>query len=296
MKIFLIGKEKKVKRVLTMTKLKQLAPRMKDFQLPKSTRILLKTVLFRRPPVEIGISLIAIFLMVGMVAPHIPASALTQPVSKATIAIAMLNPPVDENVNEFDPYKTDNELVSSEVLYSQALKADVERRFYLDLVHGNRRVLEAIYTYSGDLNKDFVFALLLQESEGDPAAHNDNLNKAGIIVSTDYGLFQLNSKSYPNLTEEQLLQIETNVKYGIGHIRGELKYWNGNVRKALWTYNAGQNGILDGVPKRTIAYATEIIADTRAIAARRDQYIKANLGKYLASATDVTPIKVATRD
>lgn len=283
-----------MKQVLTMSKLKyQLRPRMSDVKkgnILKSSSTFLRLFVFKKvPTIEIGIAVLAIAIALRLLVPMISAAAQTVPYTPQYSQVA--SPPVyvvtsfstsTDTGNTFDPYKEDDIVFASEMEYAAALKGDLERRFYSELVQDNERIIDAVYIYAQDLNKDLVFALLLGESSGKPDAINKNIDpKTGEVKSIDRGLFQLNSRSYPNLTEDQAFQIETNAKYGIAHLRGALQYWGGNVRKALWAYNAGVNGITTGVPKRTINYANDVIAATKAIKQDREQYIKENLKKYL---------------
>ena len=269
-----IGKEKKVST--SMSKLRPRLSEMKQMTSPvKSFKI---TLLKRISPIAIGLILAVSGASIGIMSPQIFAVPLPRIPIEAPVVISAATPG-----DEFNPYVTDESIYNSEMEYAKALQQDAERRFYTNLVRGNERVVEAVYTYATDLNKDLVFALLLGESGGKPDAYNKNINKdTGEVVSIDRGLFQLNSLSYPNLTAEQAYQIETNARYGIAHIRGALRTQNGNVKRALWDYNAGANRCASGTPpKKTILYAEGIIADTKAIKLDREQYIKDNLSKYL---------------
>ena len=272
------------KQVLTMSRLKyHLHPRISDIKkLKNPSSTLLRMLLFKKLlPIEIGFMSFIIFLAAYLLVPSI--TAASSPTTPAVVMLPMPSAVISQSYEEnLNPYKTDEEGYQSEIAYSQALRIDAERRFYTGLARGSHRIVDAVYEYAKDLNKDLVFALILQESSFKSDAINENIDrKTGEVKSVDRGLFQLNSNSYPDLSEDEVFQIETNVKYGIAHIRGELKYWNGNVKKALWTYNAGQNGISDQVPKKTLAYAKEIIETTQSIKISRERYIKESLTKYL---------------
>lgn len=161
-----------------------------------------------------------------------------------------------------------------------ALREDAERLFYMQLTRNNYRVVSAIYQYSEGLNKDFLFALAEHESGFCYNSTNENVDKrTGRVVSTDRGIFQLNSRSYPGLTTEEFYQIELNVMYGIQHIRGELAYNKGNARKALWSYNAGRSR-LNAPPEITIRYANIILARTQALRVARETFVQEKLKEY----------------
>ncbi len=245
----------------------------------RRTRIL-RVFLFKRAlPLELALAIIITISFINVMTPKISAMSLPENLLEPPAAIA----PMPSESSEVIPnaYVTEDVIYQENFNYARALRIDAEREYYLNLAQGNQRIVEAVYAFAKDLNKDLVFALILQESGANPQAYNENISRStGEVVSIDRGVFQLNSKSYPNLTEKDFFHIETNVRYGVAHLRGELEYWNGNVRKALWTYNAGRNGISDGVPTRTITYAQSIIASVNSIKTEKEWYIKQSLIKY----------------
>lgn len=240
---------------------------------PRAVKAILKAFLYKfKPPVELAFAFVIVFTISVILLPYIPVSAATNPEPVTSIASSAA-PPVPVELNAYQVL---------DASFSTAIQRDLERRFYAELIGGRqqKRIVEAIYAFAPDLNKDLVVAQLLQESKGDPYAHNENRDSKGRVTSVDRGLFQLNSRSYPKLNEDDFFNIEINVQYGTAHLRGELEHWDGNVRKALWTYNAGKGGISDGVPKRTLAYANDIIEAAKSISQRRLAYISQNLGRY----------------
>jgi soluble lytic murein transglycosylase-like protein len=262
--------------------MKQESSRLEYLPLENSKRTrVLRVFLFKRAfPLELALAIIVTTSFINVITLKISAISLT---GNLLVSAASLVTPTPVEPSEVIPnaYATEDVIYQENFNYARALRIDAEREYYLNLVQGNQRIVEAVYTFAKDLNKDLVFALILQESGANPKAYNENINKiTGEVVSIDRGVFQLNSKSYPNLTEADFFHIETNVKYGVAHLRGELEYWNGNIRKALWTYNAGRNGISDGVPTRTITYAQSIIASVNSIKAEKEWYIKQSLIKY----------------
>lgn len=99
-----------------------------------------------------------------------------------------------------------------------------------------------------------AFALALEESD----FRVDAMNKNG--DSVDRGLFQLNSKSYPNLEIRDFYDPSTNARYGISHLKGCLSD-AGNEVAALAMYNAGNGRVVRGeTPKRTLNYISRILA------------------------------------
>ena len=227
------------------------------------------------PPLEIGI-IVLVIAAFCLLFPSISAAVTSSQLNSAiatptTVTEPVAAAPVEEDISGY--------LVASDAsnVYAQALVFDLEREYYTNLVGGNNRIVDAVYTYAGNLNLDLVFAQMLKESRGDPRAERDNVDrKTGAVLSTDRGLFQLNSKSYPDLSEAQFFNIETNTLYGTAHLRGELEYWGGNTRKALQSYNGGR-----GKPSsQAILYASDVIAQAKIIKANREAYIRSNLNNY----------------
>jgi len=99
-----------------------------------------------------------------------------------------------------------------------------------------------------------AFALALEESDFKVEAINRNND------SVDRGLFQLNSKSYPNLGTQEFYNPGTNARYGISHLRSCLSQ-AGNEVAALAMYNAGNGRVERGAtPQKTLNYVSRILA------------------------------------
>jgi soluble lytic murein transglycosylase-like protein len=99
-----------------------------------------------------------------------------------------------------------------------------------------------------------AFALALEESDFQVDAYNKNGD------SVDRGLFQLNSKSYPNLAVQDFYDPGTNARYGISHLKSCLSE-AGNEVAGLAMYNAGNGRVRRGAtPKKTLNYVSRILA------------------------------------
>ncbi len=123
------------------------------------------------------------------------------------------------------------------------------------------RIVDSVEKYNHyDIDESLFIALMWNESQFNPDNHSDNLDPiTGEVISTDYGLFQLNSRTYSGMTPEQLLNMDTNVRLGELHLVGNLKDFSGNERRSLMAYNAGTaRGFLP--PDKTAAYAERILA------------------------------------
>ena len=104
-----------------------------------------------------------------------------------------------------------------------------------------------------------AFALAWVESRFNPKA----VNAANRDRSVDRGLFQLNNRSFPALTEEEFFDPWLSARYGLAHLRYCLDR-GGSLVSGLAMYNAGAVRVAtgDGAPKRTLDYVS-LILDTR---------------------------------
>ncbi len=121
---------------------------------------------------------------------------------------------------------------------------------------GSDEVAETILKYSVkyDVPPSLAFALSNTESNFNPKAVNKNSR------SIDRGLFQLNSKSFPDLTLEEFFDIDTNSAKGIQFIRWCLDTGKNEV-SALAMYNAGSGRVSGrGTPKMTLDYISKVLA------------------------------------
>lgn len=106
-----------------------------------------------------------------------------------------------------------------------------------------------------DIPLSLAFALAYTESRYNVNAVNKNTN-----ASVDRGLFQLNNKSFPGLTEAEFFDPYVSAKYGMSHLRFCLDT-AGNEVSALAMYNAGTNRVRnDSTPQMTLNYVSKIIS------------------------------------
>ncbi len=97
-----------------------------------------------------------------------------------------------------------------------------------------------------------AFALSWEESRYQVRAVNKNAS------SVDRGLFQLNSKAFPKLTEKEFFNPELNAHYGLTHLSYCLDL-SGNEVAALAMYNAGTTKVRNNnTPQRTLDYVSRI--------------------------------------
>lgn len=140
---------------------------------------------------------------------------------------------------------------------------------YYAKLTGSRKIAELILMYADnyDLPYSTVFSLVWTESRF--KTDSVNYNKS----SVDRGLFQLNSKSFPELTEEDFFNIEKNIMYGTKYLKWCLD--NGeNYIVALAMYNAGRTKVeKNKTPRMTLDYISQIL--------NKQQEIEAGLKKYV---------------
>ena len=125
---------------------------------------------------------------------------------------------------------------------------------YYTVVTGDREVAKLIYDESCKYNidPDLAFALAFSESSFRRYAVNENRN------SIDRGIFQLNSRSFPNLKESDFFNPEINIPLGVAYLRYCLDI-GGNEVAALAMYNAGPNRVKDNrTPNMTLDYIAKI--------------------------------------
>jgi hypothetical protein len=130
----------------------------------------------------------------------------------------------------------------------------------------SREVASVILTNAEtlDIPAALVFALCWEESRFKPWAVNRS-NRDG---SVDRGLFQLNSRSFPALTEKDFYNPGVNAWYGTRHLRWCLDS-GGSVISALAMYNAGSGRVRSlGAPKNTLDYIHRILERQEAIDAQ----------------------------
>lgn len=136
-------------------------------------------------------------------------------------------------------------------------RASVE--WFYTQVTGSRVVALSILE-NADKNNiplSLAFSLAFVESRFKPTAVNRNSN-----ATVDRGLFQLNSASFPNLSEEDFFDPATSAKYGMVHLRWCMDLaGKGNDVTALAMYNAGTTRVrANKTPQHTLNYVAKISA------------------------------------
>lgn len=128
--------------------------------------------------------------------------------------------------------------------------------WFYNQITGNQDVTEAILYYAdhNDIPLSLAFALAWTESRYNQKAQNTNKN-----ASVDRGLFQLNNKSFPALSEEDFFNPYVSARNGLSHLRYCLDT-AGNEVAALAMYNAGTTRVRNNTcPQSTLNYVSKIM-------------------------------------
>jgi soluble lytic murein transglycosylase-like protein len=211
--------------------------------------------------------MVGIITFLVFLAPKVIAMADPGPISRP---VSLASPPI-VFAGTINP--TDSQ-------FGEALVQDLSRIYYEQLA-GSRSIANAILENTSGLDPDFSFALAWRESAFDPNATNSNYDPEGNVISIDKGLFQLNSRTFPTLTNKQIFSLDINSREGLKHIRECLATTHGNLRKALYLYNAGT---LVNVPNRTITYAEEILLKMEDIKTQRQLFVLSHSTPKVAEA------------
>ncbi len=126
---------------------------------------------------------------------------------------------------------------------------------YLDKLTGSSGITDIILRNAdnNDIPVSLAFSLAFNESSFNPRAVNRNSS------STDRGLFQLNSRSFPSLTETDFFDPEINARYGLAYLRKCIDAGENEIA-GLAMYNAGMGRVTgNGTPKMTLDYISKII-------------------------------------
>ena len=148
-------------------------------------------------------------------------------------------------------------------LYREDVTHDAVVNFFVRLA-GSPDIAMPILYHAGraDISLSLVFSLAWVESRFSPVAVNQN------ATSTDRGLFQLNSLTFRDLTEEDFFHPDVNTYHGIEYLSWCLEHTDSELQ-AVACYNAGLTRVRAGrTPQSTLIYV-ERIARFRAQLERR---------------------------
>ena len=140
--------------------------------------------------------------------------------------------------------------------YRQSASRAAVEWFYTHIT-GSKDIAQAILTEAdnNDIPLSLAFALAYTESRYNTKAVHNNSNN-----TVDRGLFQLNSNTFPKLTEADFYDPFISAKYGMSHLKFCLNT-AGNEVSALAMYNAGTNRVRSNkTPQTTLNYVGSILS------------------------------------
>ena len=179
------------------------------------------------------------------------------------IAIEIIQEPEEPEISaSFQEYladvsfdKLNDDTDSGLDLYREPTSRGAVEWFYTHIT-GSKEVAQAILSEAekNDIPLSLAFSLAYTESRYNVNAVHNNSNN-----TIDRGLFQLNSNTFPELTEADFFDPFTSSKYGISHLKFCLNS-AGNEVSALAMYNAGTTRVRSNkTPQTTLNYVGSIL-------------------------------------
>lgn len=169
---------------------------------------------------------------------------------------------------------------------SAASRADV--LWFYTHITGSEEISRVILENASKNNvpPSLAFALAWAESNYQPMAVGRN------ATSIDRGLFQLNNRAFPKLTEREFFNIETNAHYGLSHLSYCLDL-SGNEVAALAMYNAGPTKVANNnTPRRTLDYVSKILNYKQGLERLFNQQVAS---RYQINGSEVHPLPGSTQ-
>lgn len=138
-------------------------------------------------------------------------------------------------------------------LYREDVTHQAVVDFFVNLTGSPETALPMMYhAERADISFSLVFSLAWVESRFSPVAVNRNAS------SVDRGLFQLNSLTFRNLTDEDFFHIDVNTFHGIDYLAWCLAHTEDEYQ-AVAVYNAGLTRVRAGrTPASTLVYVERI--------------------------------------
>lgn len=142
------------------------------------------------------------------------------------------------------------------ILYREQNYRPIVEWFYTQIT-GDVEIAKAILHAADFYNVpiSLAFSLAFVESSFNPRAVNRNSNE-----TIDRGLFQLNSNTFPSVSEKDFFVPSVSAEKGLSHLRFCLDT-AGNTVSALAMYNAGTTRVRSNkTPQTTLNYVGKIMA------------------------------------
>jgi hypothetical protein len=197
-------------------------------------------------------------VLCAMLAVYIPAYHKAKTVTAAVINDEI----IDDNLDIFLSSQTEEKIDIIQKAFKDDDYTNWVIAFFAEMC-SSREVACAILENAGkyEVSPALAFALSWEESRFNPRA----INCRNSDESIDRGLFQLNSRSFPNIEINVFFDVNHNARYGISHLKHCLNL-GGNETAALAMYNAGTGRVRDtGTPRVTLDYIHRILENKRRI-------------------------------
>ncbi|THB62824.1 MAG: lytic transglycosylase domain-containing protein [Spirochaetaceae bacterium] len=171
----------------------------------------------------------------------------------------ILFPLIDRTLNDPDP---------GLALYRNPATRELVQDFFVELTGSKEVALPILYHANRqDVPLFLAFSLVQAESSFQIDAVNRN------PYSIDRGLFQLNSRSFPQLRNEDFFHPDTNVFHGVSYMRYTLDSM-GDVERALAMYNAGRSRVeSNSIPESTKLYVRRILENREELREKFRSYL-----------------------
>lgn len=154
-------------------------------------------------------------------------------------------------------------------LYRNPLSRSTVEWFFYQIT-GDKDVTQAILAEADKNEIPLALAFSLAHTESNYKANAVNRNSNSTL---DRGLFQLNSSSFPKLTEADFFDPFVSAKYGIAHLRFCINT-AGNEVAGLAMYNAGTGRVRSNkTPQCTLNYIGKIISYQKMIEELFDEQV-----------------------
>ena len=165
---------------------------------------------------------------------------------------------------------------------------------FFRVLTGSEEIAEAVLANAAanEIPPALAFALCWEESRFNPRAHNRNRNE-----TVDRGLFQLNSRSFPDLDIDDFYNPGINARYGLAHLSWCLNTAGTEVA-GLAMYNAGSTRVRSaGTPKMTLDYISRVLKQQRKIeeqfAAEYSRVVSAEVSEREPEESGRTPFRLS---
>lgn len=164
----------------------------------------------------------------------------------------------DSNVPQYLPLKN---TIEKETTYSPLTKKEEALRLYLSWI--KRECEKRNFSY------EIASAVMLVESEGNPLVVNKNYDKRTkkIVLSTDHGLFQLNSTYIDDFIDiygkgereyDPYNIVEDNIIIGVAHLASCCKEFG--LHRGIMAYNCGGPRVrANTIPESTLKYMDKVL-------------------------------------